>query len=197
MTTDSLYAEAIAQFEQWFEMAKATSLDEPSAMTLATLDDNGQPHARIVLLRQYDERGFVFYTNSHSDKGRHLADNPHAALCFYWDPLGRQVRVQGEVEPIDPAESDQYWSARPRGSQLSAWASLQSETLDDFATLQRRVSQYEQEFADREVPRPPHWLGYRVVPTRIEFWTRGESRMHRRDVFESHPDGWTQRLLYP
>ena len=197
MTTDPLYLEAISRFEQWFEMAKKTSLDEPSAMTLATVDEQGQPSARIVLLRQLDQRGFVFYTNSRSDKGLQLAGNPHAALCFYWDPLSRQVRVQGLVEQIDPADADQYWSRRPRGSQLSAWASLQSETLENFATLQQRVTACENEYEGREVPRPPYWLGYRVIPQRIEFWTRGDARLHERVVFESHPDGWTQRLLYP
>ncbi|MDH3716514.1 MAG: pyridoxamine 5'-phosphate oxidase [Planctomycetota bacterium] len=197
MTTDSLYLEAIEQFQQWLDDARGSTLEEPTAMTLATADLQGKPAARVVLLRNVDPRGFVFYTNSLSDKGRQLAENPRAALCFYWDPLGRQVRVEGRVEPFDDAELDEYWSLRPRENRLSAWASLQSETLNDRATLERRFAEFDAEYADQEVPRPPHWHGYRVIPDRIEFWTRRDARMHERVVYEAHPDGWTARMLYP
>ncbi|NIP86848.1 MAG: pyridoxamine 5'-phosphate oxidase [Planctomycetales bacterium] len=197
MNTDPLWAEALARFEQWLAEARGTTLAEPTAMTLATTDGQGQPSARIVLLRHVDHRGLVFYTNSLSAKGRQLAANPKAALCFYWDPLGRQVRVEGVVEAFDDAELDAYWSLRPRGHQLSAWASRQSETLDDPATLRRRFAEYERRYADQEVPRPPHWLGYRLVPQRIEFWQQREARMHERVVYEARPTGWVVGMLYP
>ncbi len=197
MSTDPLLREALDQFQQWLDDARGSPLEEPTAMTLATADPHGRPSARIVLLRHVDQRGFVFYTNSLSAKGRQLAANPQAALCFYWDPLSRQVRVEGGVEPFDDAELDAYWSQRPRENCLSAWASLQSETLDDRATLERRFAEFDRKYANQQVPRPPHWLGYRVVPRRIEFWTGRQARMHERLVYESCPHGWAAKLLYP
>lgn len=165
-------------------------------MTLATVDATGQPSARIVLLKSWDERGFVFYTNLESRKGRELDENPRVALCFHWDPLGRQVRVRGQVEPVTDQEADEYFHSRPRESQLGAWTSLQSAVLRDRAELEERYGIFQERFPG-EIPRPPHWSGRRVVPTDIEFWQEGEFRLHRRDLYSRSDDGWRHQLLYP
>ncbi len=195
--SDPIYQEVLTRFSGLLDRAAQTSLRESTAVTLATVDADGRPAARVVLLRGFDEYGFVFYTNSQSKKGRDLAANPVAALCFYWDELREQVRIQGVVEPVTDQHSDEYWQTRSRDSQIGAWASLQSETLNDRATLEERFTAYERRFAEQPVPRPEHWCGYRVVPDRIEFWTSREARLHDRELYERGGDGWSRILLYP
>jgi pyridoxamine 5'-phosphate oxidase len=167
------------------------------AVALATADAEGRPSARMVLLRRFDQRGFIFFTNSHSKKGRELAANPRAALCFYWDELEEQVRVQGAVAQVSDPESNAYWRSRTRESQIGAWASLQSEKLDDRATLEARNAEFERQFANQNVPRPEHWYGYRVAPDSIEFWKNRPARLHERLIYERTDNGWQKRLLYP
>jgi pyridoxamine 5'-phosphate oxidase len=172
-------------------------LPEPTAMTLATVGSDGQPSARLVLLKAVDDRGFVFYTNLRSRKGREITANPRAALAFHWQPLEVQVRVEGSVEQVDDAEADEYFATRPRGSQIGAWASDQSEVLTSAADLEARFAEMERRFAGREVPRPAHWSGYRVIAERIEFWRNRPSRLHERRLFVKAGSGWRETLLYP
>lgn len=174
-----------------------TLLPEPTAMTLATVGREGQPSARLVLLKSVDERGFVFYTNLRSRKGRELAVNPRAALTFHWQPLEVQVRIEGIAEQVDDAEADQYFATRARGSQIGAWASDQSEELAQAGDLDARFADAERRFAGRDIPRPPHWSGYRVIPERVEFWRNRPSRLHERRLFEREGAGWRETLLYP
>lgn len=174
-----------------------TLLPEPTAMTLATVDDAGHPSARIVLLKDVDTRGFVFYTNYESRKGRELLAHPWAALCFHWQPMERQVRVEGRVERVSDAEADAYFASRARMSRIGAWASRQSATLESDAELQRRVQEVEARFAGGEVPRPPNWSGFRVVPQRIEFWRGRPYRLHERLLYERDDTGWRVRRLFP
>jgi pyridoxamine 5'-phosphate oxidase len=192
-----LYKEALDAFTDAFEQAKKTEPADPNAMTLATADPNGRPHARVVLLKDFDERGFVFYTNTMSRKGQQLVANPHAALAFHWKSLERQVHIEGPVSMVTPAEADAYFATRPRISQIGAWASLQSQRLDQRKTLEERVVQFEKKYAGLDVPRPPHWSGFRVLPQRIEFWTAEPYRLHRRTVYEHVAGNWTKFLLYP
>lgn len=166
-------------------------------MTLATVGGDGRISARVVLLRSFDERGFVFYTNLNSDKALQLYANPNAAICFHWDELGEQVRVEGPVERISGEEADAYWRTRARDSQIGAWASHQSETLDSRETLEHRIAQSEHEFLGQEVPRPEFWSGFRLVARRIEFWSNRPARLHERTVFELVDDQWSHRMLYP
>jgi pyridoxamine 5'-phosphate oxidase len=193
----ALYREALSRFHDLLEMAGKTDLREPTAMALATADAEGRPSVRTMLLKSVDERGFVFFTNSHSRKGRELVENPRASLCFFWQPLMRQVRVEGAVEPIEKEESDHYWESRPRDSQLGAWASEQSDPLESRQLLERLVTECQQRFVDQPVPRRPHWFGYRVVPERIEFWQSGWHRLHERVLYEKTTTGWVKYLLYP
>lgn len=174
-----------------------TLLPEPTAMTLATAGTDGQPSARLVLLKAVDERGFVFYTNLRSRKGRELAANPRAALTFHWQPLDVQVRIEGVAEQVDDAEADEYFATRARGSQLGAWASDQSEPITREGDLDARFAEAERRFAGRDVPRPPHWSGYRVIPQRIEFWRSRQSRLHERRLFERDGERWRETVLYP
>jgi pyridoxamine 5'-phosphate oxidase len=185
------------RFQALFARAGTDAPFDHTAMTLATSDAAGQPSARIVLLHGLDARGFVFYTNYQSRKGRAIVENPQAALCFYWPWLDEQVRVEGVLAAIDPAESDAYFASRPRGKQLGAWASRQSEPLASREALVVRVAELEAQYAGRDVPRPPHWGGYRLTPERIEFWKNGEDRLHDRFLYTREQDGWTLQRLYP
>lgn len=167
-------------------------------MTLATADARGMPHARIVLLKQADARGFCFFTNTGSEKGRELAQNPHAALCFYWMPLDRQIRVEGIVKSVTDEEADAYFQSRHPESQLGAWASEQSGVLDSRDTLMERLRAARERYGATEVPRPPYWSGYRLAPSSIEFWEAGEYRLHHRERFTRSGQGaWSSELLYP
>ena len=195
----ALYQTAIDTFGDLLAQASAAGDPEPTAMTLATMRD-GRPHARIVLLKGADLHGFRFYTNYTSAKGADLAAHPVAALCFHWKTLreGVQVRVEGVVEQLSAAESDAYFATRPRGSQLGAWASLQSQTLPDHASFEARYAAAERRYAGGAVPRPPHWGGYLVVPDRIEFWYGAQYRLHERQVYAREAAGhWTCGQLYP
>jgi pyridoxamine 5'-phosphate oxidase len=174
-----------------------TLLPEPTAMTLATVGSDGQPSVRLVLLKAVDERGFVFYTNLRSRKGRDLAANPRAALTFHWQPLEVQVRIEGIAKQVDDDEADAYFATRARSSQIGAWASDQSEPIARAGDLDARFAEAERRFAGRDVPRPPHWSGYRVIPERIEFWRNRPSRLHERRLFERHGKQWRERMLYP
>jgi pyridoxamine 5'-phosphate oxidase len=186
----------IALFQQLYEEA-AKLHPEPDAMVLSTVDDNGQPSGRFVLLKAVDARGFVFYTNLESRKARALAANPVAALTFYWAGIGKQVRVEGSVEPVAAAEADAYHATRPRESQIGAWASKQSGAMASRSDLDARVAEVEKRFEGLEVPRPPYWSGFRVVPRSIEFWTRESARLHVREHYERTADGWSRTLLFP
>lgn len=194
-----LYAEALQTFARLLEEAKAAGDPEPTAMTVATADAQGRPSARTVLLKAFDERGFVFYTNYDSRKGHQLTVNPQAALLFLWKTLRDQVQVkiEGTVEPVTVAEADAYFASRPRASQVGAWASLQSQTLDARETFEARIDAFEKKFEGGEVPRPPHWSGFRVVPEMIEFWYGARYRLHERQHYERVEGAWSHRMLYP
>ncbi|MEP7220732.1 MAG: pyridoxamine 5'-phosphate oxidase [Bacteroidota bacterium] len=185
-------------FAEVFAAARDTGMVEPNAMALATADADGCPTVRMVLLKDFDDDGFVFYTNLESRKSRQIQENPNAAICFYWQQIGRQVRAEGSVEPVSDAEADAYFASRAHGSQIGAWSSKQSETLPDREELLERVRATEERFAGAEVPRPPFWSGFRIRPRRIEFWTAGESRLHDRLVYEKEEGtDWRVRRLYP
>jgi len=194
-----LHAEALATFRDLLDAARASGDIEPTAMTLATADRDGRPSARTVLLKSCDERGFVFYTHVASRKGDDLRVNPHAALLFHWKTLRGQVqvRVEGAVEIVDDDEADAYFASRPRMSQVGAWASLQSKTLDSRATFEARIAEVEREYEGRDVPRPPGWTGYRVIPDGFEFWYGAEFRLHERQRYDLHDGVWAKRMLYP
>jgi len=187
----------LALFGAWYAEAQACGLKDPTAVALATADAAGRPSVRMVLLKGADTAGFVFYTNLESRKGRQLTENPNAALCFHWMPLGRQVRVEGAVEAVTPAEADAYFSTRGRDSQIGAWASKQSQALEGRFELERRVAKYALKFGIGSVPRPPFWSGFRLVPRRIEFWREGFARLHDRLVYHRAGEGWTTERLFP
>lgn len=195
----SLRDSALERFRQWFAEARDNdAVDDATVMTLSTVSPEGQPAARTVLLKQMDDRGFVFYTNWRSRKGQHLVAQPRAALCFYWAPLGRQVLVEGDVAGVSDEEADAYFASRPRLSQIGAWASAQSEPLESPETLARRVEELERAYADRTVPRPPHWSGFRVDPRFLEFWSAGDGRLHQRERYECDSRGvWTHCFVNP
>lgn len=186
------------QFQIWFDQALAAQLLEPNAMTLATTTKDGKPSARIVLLKGFDERGFVFYTNYESHKGQELAENPQAALVFWWAELERQVRIEGRVEQVSEQESDAYFHSRPFNSRLGAWASQQSQVIENREVLELNWQELQTQYENRDVPRPPHWGGFRVIPTAIEFWQGRSSRLHDRLLYRCIDDGsWIIERLSP
>jgi pyridoxamine 5'-phosphate oxidase len=191
--------EILDTFNGLLAEAKASADPEPTAMTLATVGKGGRPAARTVLLKGLDARGFVFFTNFDSRKGRQLAGNPQAALLFHWKMIreGVQVKVEGTVEPVTAAEADAYFATRPRASQIGAWASLQSQPLPSREVFEQRIATMEQRFEGVEVPRPPHWSGFRVVPEMVEFWYGARYRLHERQRYERVDGAWRQLMLYP
>ena len=185
-------------FDKWIEEAKANpQIIEPTAMCLSTVAKDGRPSSRMILLKKNDERGFCFFTNLTSRKAEQLKENQNIALCFYWGILGRQVRIEGEVEPVSKEEADDYFASRRRGSQIGAWASKQSQIMQNDEEFQQRINEVEERFKDEEVLRPEFWSGFRCKPTLIEFWEEGEFRLHKRTVYKKQPEGWEVTRIYP
>ncbi len=186
-----------ALFDEWYAQARESEPNDPGAMALATADGSAHPHVRMVLLKGHGPEGFVFYTNEQSDKARELAQNPRAALLFHWKSLRRQVRIEGAIEPVPDEQADAYFASRARDSQLGAWASDQSRPLDSRATFEQRFEEVKRRYDGEDVPRPPHWGGFRVIPRRIEFWSDRPHRLHERRLFVQAAEGWSEGLLYP
>lgn len=184
-------------FATWLEEATASELNDPNALALATVDADGMPNVRMVLLKGFDERGFVFYTNFESRKGVEILGSMKAAMCFHWKSLRRQVRVRGPVERVSEAEADEYYASRPRGSRIGAWASRQSRPLESRFALEKAVAEYTARHAVGEIPRPPHWSGFRILPQSVEFWHDRPFRLHDRVVFEQKGKDWEKTRLYP
>ncbi|MEQ9247186.1 MAG: pyridoxamine 5'-phosphate oxidase [Nitratireductor sp.] len=185
-------------FAEWLEDATKSEPNDPNALALATVDPDGMPNVRMVLLKGFDERGFVFYTNFESAKGQEVLSAKKAAMCFHWKSLRRQVRIRGPVEVVSDAEADEYYAARPRGSRIGAWASKQSRPLESRFALEKAVAEYTAKFAIGTIPRPSHWSGFRIVPQTIEFWHDRPFRLHDRVVFtRDEKGGWQTERLYP
>lgn len=184
-------------FNEWFEDAKGCGFREPTAVCLSTADATGMPSSRMILFKKVDDEGFVFYTNLGSMKAKELRENPRAALCFYWMPIGKQVRVQGDVEPVSDEEADAYFASRDRQSQIGAWASKQSQPLDGYFELERRAAEYAIKFGMSKVPRPEFWSGYRIRPFRMEFWQEKPFRLHERLVYTRTETGWDTQWFFP
>jgi len=190
-------AEPYRLFAQWLEDATASEPNDPNALALATVDADGLPDVRMVLLKGFDERGFVFYTNFESAKGVEILGSMKAAMCFHWKTLRRQVRIRGPVEQVSDAEADEYYASRPRGSRIGAWASKQSRPLESRFALEKAVAEYTARHPVGEIPRPAHWSGFRIVPQQIEFWHDRPFRLHDRMVFTRNNDDWEKTRLYP
>ena len=187
----------ISVFAEWYAAAQQGEPNDPDAACLATVGPDGTPSARMVLLKDHGPDGFVFYTNLESEKGAELAENPKAALCFHWKSLRRQVRINGSTVPVSGADADAYFATRPRGSQISAWASAQSQPLASRESLEKAIDALESKYSGKEVPRPPHWSGYRILPDRFEFWLGQISRRHDRMQYTRTAGGWHAQRLYP
>jgi pyridoxamine 5'-phosphate oxidase len=198
MTSKSSHSVPFKKFSEWFEKAKKEkSIVEPTATCLSTVDEKGKPSSRMILLKKFDESGFCFFTNLTSRKGKELSQNQNVALCFYWGVLGLQIRIEGTVEKVSSKEADDYFSSRRRESQIGAWASKQSCEMKDWSEFEMRIKKISDDFKGQEIPRPPFWSGFRVVPNVIEFWEEGDFRIHRREVYERKVDGWEVKKLYP
>jgi len=191
------YSEPFDLFGKWLDMAKEKEINDPTAMNLATTSPDGKLSSRMVLLKDFDQEGFVFYTNLESKKGHQLADNNHVALNFHWKSLRKQVRIEGHAERVSDAEADTYYQSRPRGSRIGAWASEQSRPMEGMFILERRVAEFTAKFGVGEVPRPPHWSGFRVAPELIEFWSDGKFRLHERVVYNRDGENWTMERQFP
>ncbi len=195
---DEMHDNPIIEFENWFQQAIELNLELPNAMVLATVNSDGRPSARYVLLKSFDQSGFVFFTHSVSNKGQQIDANPHAALVFYWSPIHRQVRIEGQVEKVTDEEADEYFASRPLGSRISVWVADQSSVIESREFMEQRVQTLEQEYADGDVPRPTTWVGYRVIPENIEFWQGRENRLHDRVYYVKEPAGnWGKSRLAP
>ena len=192
-----LHPDPMRQFAQWFHAAIEAKIPLAEGMTLATVDGEGRPSARVILLKDFDERGFTFYTNYRSRKAIELDRNHHAALCFWWSKLERQIRIEGEVERVPEEESDAYFATRPRGSQIGAWASPQSKPIESRQSLEAGAHALIEKYAGKDVPRPPHWGGYRLLPRALEFWQNRDDRLHDRFRYERTADGWEITRLGP
>lgn len=185
-------------FAQWLEKANAKSeIVEPTAMCISSVDENNHPSSRMILLKKFDESGFCFFTNLTSRKGKELSKNSNVALCFYWGVLGLQIRIEGAIEKVSAKEADDYFSSRRRGSQIGAWASKQSCQMETQNEFRQRIEEITKDFENQEVPRPPFWSGFRVVPKKIEFWQEGEFRIHHRELYTKSGNGWEVTQLYP
>ncbi|MGQ2969281.1 MAG: pyridoxamine 5'-phosphate oxidase [Allorhizobium sp.] len=190
-------SEPFALFATWLKDAEASEINDPNAVALATVDADGLPNVRMVLLKGFDVRGFVFYTNFESQKGQEILGQKKAAMCFHWKSLRRQVRLRGEVEVVSDAEADEYYESRPLGSRIGAWASKQSRPLEGRFALEKAVAEYTAKYALGNVPRPPHWSGFRIIPSSIEFWHDRKFRLHDRIEFRRDGDGWSKVRMYP
>ena len=191
-------ANPIVLFEKWFEVAKKSEINDPNALSLATASPEGIPSVRMVLLKGLSEKGFVFYTNFNSKKGKDLKKNPNASMCFHWKSLRRQIRVSGEVSVIGEKEADDYFNSRAYGSRIGAWASSQSQVMKDRKEFLNKIKEYEKKYPDQEkVPRPPHWSGWRLIPREIEFWLEIKNRVHERLNYKKESNSWVKEVLYP
>ena len=191
-------ANPIVLFEKWFEVAKKSEINDPNALSLATASSEGIPTVRMVLLKAYNENGFVFYTNFNSKKGKDLKNNPNASMCFHWKSLRRQIRISGKVNVIDNKEADDYFNSRDYGSRIGAWASSQSQVMKNRNEFLNKIKEFEKKYPDQQnVPRPPHWSGWRLVPKEIEFWLEIKNRVHERLNFRKKEKIWLKEVLYP
>ena len=190
-------SDPLALFQNWATEARESEVNDPEAMALATVDESGLPDVRMVLMKGFDARGVVFYTNAESAKGREIAAVAKAAALFHWKSLRRQIRVRGTVAPVTDAEADSYFNSRHRQSRIGAWASQQSRPLDSRETMKNAAASFDAKFAGNDVPRPPYWKGFRIAPTTFEFWADGAFRLHDRITFTRDGDGWTKQRLYP
>ncbi len=197
LNEEDIQADAIVQFTKWWQEALDSQIEEVNAMTLATATVDGKPSARIVLLKGYDEKGFVFFTNYNSSKGKQIAENPFVCLVFFWKELERQVRIDGTISRVSAEESDAYFSSRPVGSRIGAWASPQSKVIAKRQVIEENVVELQKSFGDKEIDRPAFWGGYLVKPTQIEFWQGRSSRLHDRFQYTLHEDGWKIERLAP